>query len=67
MLGKTLSEEHKQKLRDSKDKKKVRCLETDIVYESVRTASRELNIHCGRLSQHLNKKYGYKSIGELHF
>lgn len=68
MLGKTYShsEETKQKIRDSKDKKKVLCLESGIVYESIRAASRELSINVSNLSKHLNKKC-YKSVGGLHF
>lgn len=66
-LGKTFSEETKQKMRENRtDKKKIICLESGIVYPSINVASKELKINLGHLSCHLNKKR-YKSVGGLHF
>lgn len=49
--GKKLSEEHKQKLSEAHKGKKVLCLETGIVFESVRGAERATGADHSHISQ----------------
>lgn len=64
--GKTnvYSEEYKAKIGES-HKKKVYCLETDKTYNSIKEASKELNISRSSISNHLHGRS--KSCGGYHF
>lgn len=50
------SQEDVYKSVSSKLKKKVRCITTDKVFNSISEASNELNIHVSRISEQLNGK-----------
>lgn len=43
----------------------IRCIETNIIYESITTAARQLNITYGKIWKCLNKKM--KSANNMHF
>lgn len=66
----TKSENTKKRFLDNPDlsiswSKKIKCLNTGIIYESQKEAARKLNLHQGDLSKVLNGKR--KSIGGFHF
>ena len=46
-------------------KRKVRCVNTGVVYESVSQAARESNISSISIGKVCNKKRGYNSVGKL--
>lgn len=55
--GVPMSDEQKEKLKASrKDKKRVMCIETNIIYESIGEASRNTNIDKTTISRCCNKK-----------
>lgn len=60
MFGKKLSEEHREKiskaLKISSKKRKVYCVETDTIYESISDAGRILNINSGCICRVCLKK-----------
>ena len=47
--------------------KKVKCIETGIVYPSTRDVERKLGFNHSNISKCCNKKYGSKTVGGLHF
>ena len=57
----------KAKTNSIKLSKKVKCLETDIVYPSMQEAERQLGFSHSQISSCCNKKYGYKTVKGLHF
>lgn len=69
--GKHLSEEHRRKIGEAMKgeknpcSKKVLCVETGVIYGSVREASRELNLHQSGISLVCIGKY--KTTGGYHF
>lgn len=49
----------------NKNQKPVRCIETDMVFNSVKEAAEWANVAVPTMSSHLNKKnYGGKTVGE---
>lgn len=67
--GKELSQEHKTKLKAAKahKTKKVLCVETNCVYESVRDAEKQLGLSHGNLAKCCNNVYGFKTCGGYHW
>ena len=64
--GKKLSEEHKKKIRDGSTLcKKVLCIETGIVYKSIREAERQTGVNHKNISEVCSGKR--KSAGKLHW
>lgn len=66
--GKKLSEETKKKIRDSKEKSRVYCFETDTVYNSIHEAAEVLNLYATNVcavckGKHKHTK-GYRFIYE---
>lgn len=47
--------------------KKVKCLETGIVYPSIQEIERQLGFAHNQISCCCNKKYGYKTVKGFHF
>ena len=47
--------------------KKVKCLETGIVYPSTQEIERQLGFAHNKISQCCNKKYGYKTVKGFHW
>ena len=67
--GHELSQEHKEKLRKAKARKskKVLCIETKCIYESIREAETKLNLSHGNLAKCCNNTYGFKTCGGYHW
>ena len=63
-LGRTMPEEHKEKLRKIQSKPVI-CLETKVIYESAKQASDILNIPRTSIAANVNKRT--KSAKGLHF
>lgn len=64
--GKKLSEEHKKKIRDGSTVcKKVLCIETGIVYKSIREAERQTGVSHNSIGEVCSGKR--KSAGKLHW
>ena len=64
--GKKLSEEHKRKIRDGSTVcKKVLCIETGIVYKSIREAERQTGVNHNNIGEACSGKR--KSAGKLHW
>ena len=47
--------------------KKIRCIETSIIYDSIRQACKELDINRGQMNKHLNHDKNYSHIRQYHF
>jgi hypothetical protein len=48
--GRKISEEHKEKLKEaSKNRRKVMCIETGIIYSSINEAARNTNVNSGTI------------------
>lgn len=60
-----LSEEHKEKIRDSKKKKQVYCVQLDRVFAGVRIAAQELSLYYGNIIKCCQGKR--KTIGGYHW
>jgi hypothetical protein len=54
LRGKTHSEEHKKKIKDSSIKKSIICLTNGQEFESINTAAKSLGLSCGRISEVVN-------------
>ena len=48
-------------------RKKVLCIETNTIYESLMIAGKETNISIGHISQCCNNTYGRKTAGGYHW
>lgn len=62
-----LQQAHKLGLKSDRCKKPVRCIETQIVYPSVRDASRQLGVDRKGISYCCQNKPGYKTAGGYHW
>tara|TARA_R110000868_G_scaffold260795_1_gene518910 strand:- start:2988 stop:3698 length:711 start_codon:yes stop_codon:yes gene_type:complete len=65
LRGKTHSEEHKKKIRDSSRKKAIICITTGEEFESMNMAAKTLEISCGGICDVINGKR--KSLKGLSF
>lgn len=45
----------------------VKCIETGLIYETIKDASIALGIDCSHISACCQKKYGFKSVHGFHF
>ena len=63
--GKKLSEQSKAKIRDSKKKKQVYCVQLDRVFAGVRIAAQELSLYYGNIIKCCQGKR--KTIGGYHW
>jgi hypothetical protein len=64
-LGKKLSTETKEKIRASKNKKAVYCVELNKVFAGINIAAKELSLHHSSISDCCNGKL--KTTGGYHF
>lgn len=63
LMGHPVSDQTRNKIKDSHDKQPVLCIETGIIYESVMEAERQTGISHGNISKCCRNIYGYKSAG----
>lgn len=57
----------KAQTNDTKRSKKVICIETGIIYPSLNEVQRQLGFASTSISACCNKRYGYKTVGGLHW
>lgn len=63
----TLSQETKEKIKNTRNVKYIKCIETGEIFRGTRDTSEKLKLDRRSIMRVLKKEYGFKSIKGLHF